>query len=83
MKQRDSIINVLNVEIDTLKNGLNYYTALYNSEKSHNSNFANIATGNQAELYNKINELEATVSRLQNENKSLRKKISELEEKEN
>ena len=83
--KRDSIINELEQRIDTLKNSVNYYTALFESEKSHNSNFASIATGNQAELYGKITQLEQsnaaldnTIKRLTKENKALRDSLDIL-----
>lgn len=80
---KDSTINALSQKIDTLSNSLHYYTALYENETKHNTNFASIATGNQAELYSKINsleskvsELEKTVSRLNKENKSLKDSLN-------
>lgn len=78
IQKRDSTINSLTLEIDTLKNNLNYYTALYNSERSHNSNFASIATGNQNELYNQMNELNNQILTLQNKNTLLNKENSML-----
>ncbi len=63
---RDSIIHDNEFEIVRLNEGLN-------SEKKHNDNFATIATGNQTELTNKINQLT-------NENKNLKQKIKQLEQ---
>lgn len=63
---RDSIIHDNEFEIIRLNEGLN-------SERKHNDNFTTIASGNQAELNNKINQLT-------NENKNLRRKIKELEQ---
>lgn len=78
-------IDSITKQNDTLKNSLNYYTALFESEKNHNSNFASIATGNQAELYSKINalenknaELEKKIQKLEKENKSLRDTIAKI-----
>lgn len=78
--QKDSIIDNLNTQIDTLKFSLNYYTALFESERNHNSNFASIATGNQSELYSKINSLEAQIATLENRLRTLsaeNKKLSD------
>lgn len=63
---RDSIIHDNEFELFRLNESLN-------SEKKHNDNFTTIASGNQAELNNKINQLT-------NENKNLRRKIKELEQ---
>ena len=76
--QQDSIINSLEIEIDTLKNGLNYYKALYESEIQHNSNFTSIATGNQNELYSHMNKLNNDILILQNNNIKLEKTIKNL-----
>lgn len=83
LTQKDSVINSLELKIDTLKNSVQYYTALFESEKNHNSNFASIATGNQTELYSKINaleskniELEKKIQKLEKENKALKDTIA-------
>lgn len=67
IQKRDSIIDNLEVQVDTLTNSLHYYIALYESETKHNSNFASIATGNQNDLYNQMNQLNAQILSLQNE----------------
>ena len=67
MQKRDSIIENLEVQVDTLTNSLHYYIALYESETKHNSNFTSIATGNQNDLYNQMNQLNAQILSLQNE----------------
>ena len=77
--KKDSIINSLEMTIDTLKNNVNYYTALFESERNHNSNFASIATGNQAELYGQINNLIERNTTLEKENTSLKDKVNSLE----
>ena len=47
VEHRDSLIREMTYELD-MKN------ALLDSEKSHNSNFTSIASGNQAELMKRI-----------------------------
>lgn len=78
IQKRDTIIDNLEFRVDTLTNSLNYYTALYNSERSHNSNFASIATGNQNELYNQMNALNSQILSLQNEKIGLERNIRNL-----
>lgn len=70
---------------DSLRESLNYYTAMYELESKHNDNFTNIAVGNQNELYAKITALEkdneslvAKSNALAKENKDLKSKINEL-----
>lgn len=78
MLAKDSIIDNLSLQVDTLKNSLNYYVALYNAERSHNSDFTSIATGNQNELYTQITDLNAKIVSLQNESIVLNNKIKSL-----
>lgn len=76
--KRDSVIDAINLKVDTLTNSLHYYTALYESEIQHNSNFASIATGNQNELYNQMNQLNNQILGLQNEKIMLEKNLKNL-----
>lgn len=62
---RDSIIHDNEFEIVRLNEGLS-------SERKHNDNFTTIASSNQNELNNKINDLI-------NENRKLKNRIKELE----
>lgn len=78
IQKRDSIIDNLNLQIDTLSNSIHYYTALYESEIKHNTNFTSIATGNQNELYNQMNQLNNKIVSLQNEKIVLENSIKRL-----
>ena len=69
---RDSAIHDMEFEIASLNGSLV-------SERSHNDNFTAIASGNQKELLNKINELDNANTVLKRENESLKKTVSVLE----
>lgn len=69
-------IDSITKQNDTLKNSLNYYTALYQAETKHNDNFTNIAVGNQNELYNKITSLESENEAKQKEIENLRSQLN-------
>lgn len=75
---KDSIIDALNCKVDTLTTSLHYYTALYESEIKHNSNFASIATGNQNELYEQMEQLNNEIVSLKNDNITLDNRIKQL-----
>lgn len=75
---RDSIIENLELRVDTLMNTVQYYLALYEAETKHNSNFASIATGNQNELYNQMNALNSQILSLQNDKISMERTIKTL-----
>lgn len=81
-KQNESIqsqtIDSITKQNDTLKNSLNYYTALYQMETKHNDNFTNIAVGNQNELYNKITSLESENENKQKEIENLRSQLNAI-----
>lgn len=71
VEKRDAEISVLNSKVDSLVNEYNHLKTLLDVEQSHNSDFTNIATGNQ-------NDLNKTITDLRNENSSLRKQVSAL-----
>lgn len=83
IQKRDSIIDNLELRVDTLSNSLNYYKALYESEIQHNSNFTSIATGNQNELYSQMNKLNNDILSLQNDKIKLEKTIKNLNSENN
>ena len=62
VERRDSLIREMTYELD-MKN------ALLDSEKSHNSNFTSIASGNQAELMKRIYNLTEENTKLKEDNK--------------
>ena len=68
---RDSLIREMTYELD-MKN------ALLDSEKSHNSNFTSIASGNQAELMKRIYNLTEENTKLKEENKHQKKLNNDL-----
>ena len=75
VEHRDSLIREMTYELD-MKN------ALLDSEKSHNSNFTSIASGNQAELMKRIYNLTEENTKLKEENKH-QKKLNNNLSKEN
>ena len=68
---KDSLIREMTYELD-MKN------ALLDSEKSHNSNFTSIASGNQAELMKRIYNLTEENTKLKEENKHQKKLNNDL-----
>ena len=71
VETRDSLIREMTYELD-MKN------ALLDSEKSHNSNFTSIASGNQAELMKRIYNLTEENTKLKEENKHQKKLNNDL-----
>lgn len=71
VERRDSLIREMTYELD-MKN------ALLDSEKSHNSNFTSIASGNQAELMKRIYNLTEENTKLKEENKHQKKINNDL-----
>ena len=71
VEHRDSLIREMTYELD-MKN------ALLDSEKSHNSNFTSIASGNQAELMKRIYNLTEENTKLKEENKHQKKLNNDL-----
>ena len=71
VERRDSLIREMSYELD-MKN------ALLDSEKSHNSNFTSIASGNQAELMKRIYNLTEENTKLKEENKHQKKLNNDL-----
>ena len=71
VESRDSLIREMTYELD-MKN------ALLDSEKSHNSNFTSIASGNQAELMKRIYNLTEENTKLKEENKHQKKLNKDL-----
>ena len=71
VETRDSLIREMSYELD-MKN------ALLDSEKSHNSNFTSIASGNQAELMKRIYNLTEENTKLKEENKHQKKLNNDL-----
>ena len=71
VEKRDSLIREMTYELD-MKN------ALLDSEKSHNSNFTSIASGNQAELMKRIYNLTEENTKLKEENKHQKKLNNDL-----
>ena len=71
VERRDSLIREISYELD-MKN------ALLDSEKSHNSNFTSIASGNQAELMKRIYNLTEENTKLKEENKHQKKLNNDL-----
>ena len=71
VERRDSLIREMTYELD-MKN------ALLDSEKSHNSNFTSIASGNQAELMKRIYNLTEENAKLKEENKHQKKLNNDL-----
>ena len=71
VERRDSLIREMTYELD-MKN------ALLDSEKSHNSNFTSIASGNQAELMKRIYNLTEENTKLKEENKHQKKLNNDL-----
>ena len=71
VESRDSLIREMSYELD-MKN------ALLDSEKSHNSNFTSIASGNQAELMKRIYNLTEENTKLKEENKHQKKLNNDL-----
>lgn len=71
VEKRDSLIREMSYELD-MKN------ALLDSEKSHNSNFTSIASGNQAELMKRIYNLTEENTKLKEENKHQKKLNNDL-----
>ena len=52
--QKDSVITTLNDKVDSLENELTLYKALYDSEKSHNTDVSNISKMSIDELKVKV-----------------------------
>lgn len=77
------VIDSLKVVNDTLRNSLNFYTALYQAESKHNDNFKSVAVGNQTELYTKINNLEIAIEAKDEEIKNLKQQINALKKENN
>lgn len=71
VESRNAEITVLNNKIDSLVNEYNHLKTRFDDAQSHNSDFTNIATGNQ-------NDLNKTITDLRNENASLHKQVSTL-----
>lgn len=71
VETRDSLIREMTYDLD-MKN------ALLDSEKSHNSNFTSIASGNQAELMKRIYNLTEENTKLKEENKHQKKLNNDL-----
>ena len=71
VESRDSLIREMTYELD-MKN------ALLDSEKSHNSNFTSIASGNQAELMKRIYNLTEENTKLKEENKHQKRLNNDL-----
>ena len=71
VERRDSLIREMTYELD-MKN------ALLDSEKSHNSNFTSIASGNQAELMKRIYNLTEENTKLKEENKHQKRLNNDL-----
>lgn len=71
VEKRDAEITVLNSKVDSLVNEYNHLKTRFDDAQLHNSDFTNIATGNQ-------NDLNRTITDLRNENSSLRKQVSAL-----
>lgn len=71
VETRDSLIREMTYALD-MKN------ALLDSEKSHNSNFTSIASGNQAELMKRIYNLTEENTKLKEENKNQKKLNNDL-----
>ena len=71
VETRDSLIREMTYELD-MKN------ALLDSEKSHNSNFTSIASGNQAELMKRIYNLTEENTKLKEDNKKQKTLINAL-----
>lgn len=77
------VIDSLKVVNDTLRNSLNFYTALYQAESKHNDNFKSVAVGNQTELYTKINDLEMAIEAKDEEIKNLKQQMNVLKKENN
>jgi len=77
------VIDSLKVVNDTLRNSLNFYTALYQAESKHNDNFKSVAVGNQTELYTKINDLDKDIAIRDEEIKNLKSQINALKKENN
>jgi uncharacterized coiled-coil protein SlyX len=54
LHQKDSVITELNDKADSLENALTLYKALYDSEKSHNTDVSNISKMSIDELKVKV-----------------------------
>ena len=87
VEKKEAEITKLHSQIDSLNNEYAHLTERFNDSQSHNSNFTNIATGNQAELVNEVNSLRvqiqglnSEISTLRNENSNYRRRISSLEQ---
>lgn len=86
VERKTAEIGILNNRIDSLHNEISHLQLRLGDAQSHNDNFTNIATGNQAdllkqlesknseiiELNKKINNLTSKVNSLTNENNNLR-----------
>lgn len=87
VERKDKEISELNHKIDSIQTAYNHLRDRFEDSKSHNDNFTNIATGNQAdllkqienknseiiELNKKVNNLTSKVNSLTKENDALRK----------
>ena len=78
MSTKDSIIEANAKQIHDMESQINYLNSIIENEKSHTSNFASIAVGNQTELLKKIDELESKAKSLEKENKALEKENASL-----
>lgn len=85
LHQKDSVITLRNSKVDSLKNELTLYKALYDSEKSHNTDVSNISKMSIDELKVKVhtqsNEIinqKRIIDGLTKENTILRSKVDSL-----
>ena len=78
VEQRDSLLSKRDSIIREMTFELNMKNALLDSEKSHNSNFTSIASGNQAELMKRIYNLTEENTKLKEENKHQKKLNNDL-----
>lgn len=76
VEKKEAEIENLNRQIDSLNNEYSHLTDRFNDSQSHNSNFTNIATGNQAELVNEVNSLRDRIQGLTSELVTLREQNS-------